>query len=185
MNDIFQLDHKDERIAGILHAMGVSTGRAVNVVAREKHTIQDSLFSGGTRTLTSTYRAPNPSTVDGVIHLKRETVVVEHGTTQGRPSSVFLFVHPELFAALKPEQGPALGEAQKRVLAITATLTSAGRKDWRDRWDVPKADWDDVVVSLHALGLVRKNGAITPEGRNASDEGYGRSYHTLNGLTGE
>ena len=178
----YQIDHKDYRPAGVLHCAGVSTGRSVHVVSRETHRISDPNWDGGSRTLTATLRCPDP--VDGVVTLGTESVIVEHGTCRGKAAAVTMYVHPVIFAAWMPEPTHELPEAQKRVLAITCALTSKGRKDWRDRHGVAKEDWDSVVAELHALGLLKKNGAKTPEGRNAADDKYMTWYWQLNGLTG-
>ncbi len=179
----FQIDRKDYRIAGVLYCAGVSTGKSVNVVSRETHTIHDTLWGGGTRTLTTTRRCPAP--VEGVITLGTESVVIEHGTFLGKPAMVTMYVHPVLFAAWQPAPGPSLLEAQKRVLAITCALNPKGRKDWRDRWNVSKEDWDSVVAELCTLGLLKKNGAKTAEGRNAASDSYMSRYYLLVGLNGE
>jgi hypothetical protein len=169
--DRFSASPTDPHIAGILHAVGVKTGKAVSVVACETHTVADSRWDGGTCTRTVSYRCPAP--VDRVITLGHESTVVTHGTFCGKPAYVTIHVHPILFARLKPA-GPAVGltRDQNEVLAVICAYNSTGRARWRADNRMQKAEWDTVVAELCTLKLVKKNGAILPAGRNAADKDY-------------
>jgi hypothetical protein len=167
----FSAHPTDPRIAGILHAVGVKTGKAVSVVACETHTVADSRWDGGTCTRTASYRCRAP--VDRVITLGDESVVVTHGTFCGKPAYVTIHVNPTLFASLKPA-GPALEltKEQNEVLAVICAYNSKGRARWRADNRMQKAEWDTVVAELSALKLVSKQSAALPAGRNAADKDF-------------
>ena len=97
----FEVDHKNPRIAGFLHVLGVTTNRSVHVVSSESHTIASATWSGGTRTLTATYRCPK-AMIGETFELGPESVIAEHGSFCGKTAAVTLIVHPELFRSLKP-----------------------------------------------------------------------------------
>jgi hypothetical protein len=169
----FSADPLDFRIEGILGAAGVKTRKTISVVACETHTVADPRWDEGSCTRTATYRCPHKGRLEdgSVITLGEESVVVTHGTFRGKPAMVTLYVHPVLFASLKPSK-PAieLTPDQNRVLAATAHYNSSGRARWRADNRMSKDEWSAVVAELCALKLVRKNGAILPAGRNAADK---------------
>jgi len=53
------------------------------------------------------------------------------------------------------------------TLYLTRSLKSAYRQDERKRIGMSRDDWDAAQVTLKERGYLKKNGAITPDGRNA------------------
>jgi len=164
----FTIDPK--HVEGILHTTCVKTQKPVVVVESEVHRVKSASWSGGTHTMTVTYRCPKA--VNGVITLGEESVVVEHGTFCGKTAPVYLFVHPTLYARLEAlvPQMEGLTPRQLRVLTVISYYTSAGRKSWRERHGVSKATWDGIVQELTVLGCTKPNGAVTPQGRNLAEK---------------
>lgn len=91
-------------------------------------------------------------------------VVVEHSIFCGKDAGLTLIVPMERLAHYLPAtEGPGLTDEQAVVLHLTATLIPAAR---RERSGMTNERWAEVVAELAAMGLLRRNGAITPEGRN-------------------
>lgn len=161
----YQLDPKSPGISHVLRMARVTTHKSVRVTLRESHTIPDCRWSEGSNTRTS-FVGVQPSR-DGTVTLRPDSAVVESGIFRGKPAFVTVYCGAELFESLRPAiSNVELTEPQRRVLVLTASYKSSARKDWRQRSRVSKARWDAIVAELHALGLVRKNGAISPDGRN-------------------
>jgi len=85
------------------------------------------------------------------------------------PPTVYLQADQfERHATKAAEAVPELTVAQTYALSITAMYKSGARKDeWARRF--PIEDYQPTRDSLVPLGLMRKNGAITPKGRNACE----------------
>ena len=100
-------------------------------------------------------------------------VVVEHSYFCGKDAGITIHCHPEELKILPPPAAP-LADDERTVLEFTSSLKSTygGVKNLRfveahsktgitaDRWEASKA-------ALIGRKLLRKNGAITPDGRNA------------------
>lgn len=63
---------------------------------------------------------------------------------------------------------PKLSLDEQLVLILTDCMTPAAGKNERERLDIPDEVWEAAKSSLIRRGLLRKNGAITNEGRNAT-----------------
>jgi hypothetical protein len=90
-------------------------------------------------------------------------VVVEHTIYCGKDHGLTLVVPEERLAAFLPAPALSLTDEQEIVLHLTVTLIPAAR---RERSGMSNERWDVVKAELVELGLLQKNGAITPEGRN-------------------
>lgn len=90
-------------------------------------------------------------------------VVVEHSIFCGKDAGLTLIVPEERLAAFLPLPAQSLTDEQEVVLHLTATRIPAARRPESGMTD---ARWAEVVASLVELGLLRRNGSITPEGRN-------------------
>lgn len=94
-------------------------------------------------------------------------VIIKTGTFCGKPRTPVVYalatdISPQLAA---PQHDLSLDE--RRVLAAICSLTSSGRKRFRDDFRMSRASWDGVVARLAELGLATPRGAATVEGRNA------------------
>jgi hypothetical protein len=112
--------------------------------------------------------APWSNPVEGkTVEIPAGVVIVEHCLFQGKDLGLTFYVRPENASAMLPESGDSLPRDSQIVLAATAGLKSFARfseasyetKITQDRYDAAKAE---LIVSGH----LRKNGSITPKGRN-------------------
>ena len=178
----------DERIAPLLAAAGIETRKTVTLHAADSVTISGTYYDGGSRSeyvavgadgLTCT-RLYGRQPFDGrgregdpeVKLLPADSsealpaFVVVAGTFCGKAAAVSVYVHPSRLAPLLPET-VELGEAERSLLGAISTFNSKGRKDWRERNEITREQWDELVKQLAARALLTPRGAITAEGRNA------------------
>lgn len=98
--------------------------------------------------------------------------LVQFSIFRGRsmPPTIYLPVAEfERFKAELAAELPQVTDAQLYALAVTAQLKSAGRMDaWTRKY--PADEWEATRAQLREIGLLRKNNAITPEGRNLARE---------------
>ena len=169
MRDNFSIDPKHPDISPTLARASVQTTRPVTVVSRETHTIKPSNWDGGTQTHTTLVACGDGGTrTTDTVHLSEFSAVVEWGTFCGKPATITVYMHPTRFDRIDPGRGPDMTDLGKSVLTAIATFNSRGRADFRAEQNMSKATWDSVVAELFSAGLTRKNGAITPAGRNAA-----------------
>jgi len=94
--------------------------------------------------------------------------LVNHSIFRGKhmPPTVYLPVAEfERFKAELAAELPQVTEMQLHALAITAQLKSSARLDeWTRKYAAE--DWEATRAQLRDMKLLRKNNAITPEGRN-------------------
>jgi hypothetical protein len=117
------------------------------------------------------FNAGNPTNLpDG---LPRGIVLVAHTISCGKDMGITIYANPADIAPMLPEK-PALTEDECVVLTYTRSLKSsyAGVKNYRwqcahDATGITEDRWNHAKQSLIAKALLRKNGAITPAGRNA------------------
>jgi hypothetical protein len=171
MHDSFSLDSTHPDIAPTLQRASLATSKPVRVVSREVHTIARAHWDGGTQTLTTLVgcATDGDGLQDRTVTLGEFGAVVEWGTFCGKTAAITVYVNPTRFARIYPKGGPELTALQLSVVTAIATFNPRGRADFRDKQNMSKAEWDAVVAELTALGLTRKNGAITAEGRNAAN----------------
>ena len=171
----FQIDPTDTKIAGILHVLKIHTRKSVTVhEARDTYEVFPSQWDSGSREFTSHYRCAGKhfktfasGLVRQIITLGPEGVIGTHGTFRGKEAFVSLYVAPGVYAQLEPvPSNVTLTDEQSSVLRAIATYNSRGRKEWREDHKVSREAWDTIIATLVPLGLVKKNGAITPAGRN-------------------
>lgn len=172
------------------------TGKKFKAIVTTEVTIPSDagLWSGGTRdtyqfVLLSTGTAVaasdnmsspwNPSRRDQQITLLPGTAIVEHSLFCGKDMGLTFYVHPDNAAKLLPAPAAALSDHESIVLNATCSYKSS--YNGRDRYDMAKgysygesseyfptrAQWDHAKNELIVKGLLTKNGAVTPQGRNA------------------
>lgn len=192
----------DPAIERVLRAIGYTGRKPVRLRAAESVPLSGTYWDGGSRTSyyvanlgTGEARAlphfdppqfggPQKTPIQEIPADKPGAAIVALSTFCGREMGPTIYVRPESLAPLLPER-VELSEAERRVLVLTASLNSRGRKDWREKAGVPKAAWDAVVATLAPRGLMTARGAITPDGRNAvagQREDY--SWRSLDGQKG-
>ena len=91
--------------------------------------------------------------------------IVEHSLYRGKDMGIRIYAHPSRLTPLLPE-GTKLTDQERLMLYITKCLKSFAR---RDEWarSQPADTFDAMREALAGRGLMRKNGSITNEGRNA------------------
>ena len=107
------------------------------------------------------------------VPLQPGLVCVQHSIFCGKDTGLTFILHPSA-SNLIPAPDNDLTRNEKIVLAATASLKSsyAGISNYRfhsahNDTGISADDWESAVNSLIGKGLLRKNKAITPEGRNA------------------
>ena len=161
-------------------------GRTFKAYVTDSVTCRGMQWDGGSR---STYTAVNLQTgesrpiTDGrpwpqnmytppAIPLQRDQAIVEHSIFCGKDAGLTFYIHPDNAAALLPA-ADAVDDDQRTVLEYTARLknTYGGRTDIRfteARRDtgITRERWAAAQAACIAAGYLRKNGSITPAGRN-------------------
>jgi hypothetical protein len=150
-------------------------GRKFKLVGHDGPMSVRSYWDGGSRDYYAFVRSdcvkldvPAGSAFDNVqgvdsVDIRAGCVIVEHSIFCGKDMGLTLHVPADRLDGFRPAAVP-LSESQGIVLAIVAGRKSAYRKEAAERRGV---DIDAEKPALIALGLLRKNGAITPAGRNA------------------
>lgn len=159
------------------------TGKKYSVVTHDGDTyrIADSYWSGGSRTLSHVVKvdgmeaAAIPSfhpffdgqVIPESVKWDRGIIVVEYA--QGYCEGIRFVVHPLDWESRALPEVPELTFIENLVLVMTSGLTSAGRKNDRERYGITDADWESGKESLIGKGLLQKNGAVTVDGRNVAN----------------
>ena len=124
---------------------------------------------------------------DNTVTLKPGFAVVEHSLFCGKDMGLTFYVHPDNAAKLLPAPAAALSDHEQIVLNATCAYKSS--YNGQDRYTMAKGDtrryfdpdleatliaafptreqWQTAKDSLISKGLLAKNGAVTPAGRNA------------------
>jgi len=89
--------------------------------------------------------------------------VVEHSIFCGRDTGLTLIVPEERLSALLPGPATDITDDQRKILEIIASYIPKVRRDYAREAGI---DFETVRDELIITGLLRKNGSITPEGRN-------------------
>ena len=107
------------------------------------------------------------------IDLVPGSAVVEHSIFCGKDMGLTFYIHPDNAPLLLPKQDDDISRNEKIVLAYTRALKSSygGIKNYRFhsakiQTSISLDDWEAAKTSLIEKKLLRKNGAITPNGRN-------------------
>lgn len=91
--------------------------------------------------------------------------VVQHSYFCGKDMGITFIVRPdEADTGLIPEKTD-LTAPERTVLTVHASLKSFARKEQIERYGLADR-YEDLKVSLIKKGMLMKNGAVTPEGRN-------------------
>ena len=157
-------------------------GRKFKVKVTKSMTMHQTYWSGGSRSEYSgiALATGQLAAVPGVaapyefggdmegksIALKPGFAVVEHSVFQGKDMGLTFYIHPDNAPQFLPAPCD-LTEDEAKVLAITNALISSYRRESAARHGINKAQWADIAEGLKERGLLRKNGSITPKGKNA------------------
>ena len=175
-------------------------GRKVQLIARSEIELDGLYWDGGSRSQYTlidldTFRtgsppaaACNPPQFGGPASAPKVTIpvngaILEHSTFRGKDMGIRFYAHPERLAPLLPAS-VELTVVEGYVLTTSRNLKSSyGGKDRFDNSgyersrsdsdtvrDLTREGWEEAKAGLIARGLLRKNGAITNEGRNAIPE---------------
>jgi len=106
------------------------------------------------------------------VHVTPDQVLARHQIYRGG-EMITLYIHPDRFP--KQLQTPEeLPRDEKIVLVATRSLKSsyAGVSDYRYheahlQTNISRVRWDTAKADLISKGLLRSNGSITPDGKNA------------------
>ena len=116
---------------------------------------------------------PQSMTPPKPIAIKPGFVVREHSTFCGKDSGLIFHVHPSDVAKLLPVDDGAITDNERIVLKFTGSLknTYGGRTNIRfveaNRvHGISQEDWTTAQTKLIESEHLRKNGSITPKGRN-------------------
>jgi len=170
------------------------TGKKFKIQARETVDVRSS-WSGGSRDyfafvqvtdggVVPGYEVPQQSAFDrplaGADAVRLDSVpglvCVCHTIFQGKDMGITIIVHPSMMAQnMFPVATPELSEDEKDVLKVTCERkASYGGVSRRESIGMRQEAWDTASASLLAKGMIQRNGAVTPAGRNAhaSIRGY-------------
>ncbi len=118
---------------------------------------------------------PQSESACPIIPIEQGWIIVQHSTFCGKDHGLTFYVRPDMATAL-----PAPVDDDPEDVAIlcvaTATLKNSygGRKEIRFTeaarvTGITRERWDAAMADALALGYVRKNGSITPNGRNVAE----------------
>ena len=107
-----------------------------------------------------------------VAELRPDLAIVEHSIFCGKDMGLTFYIHPSDAPQLLPDT-PDATENERIVLEFTSGLknTYGGRTNIRfteagRKYGISAEDWETAVQSCISKGWLRKNRAITPDGRN-------------------
>ncbi len=188
MTQTIHLTHNDPAAADAIRLCRAAfpdyKGRTFEIRVVEGPINCRSSWSGGSRTYFTFVKldgslvskpAPAQSAFDAPVagldkvDLPTGVACVSHTYFCGRDLGLRLFIRPDAAAPLLPAK-QELTEPEARVLAVTSSLknTYGGRTNIRFYESALSRDeWDAASLRLHVRKLLRKNGSVTPEGRNA------------------
>tara|TARA_R110000744_G_C19281734_1_gene553635 strand:+ start:108 stop:683 length:576 start_codon:yes stop_codon:yes gene_type:complete len=191
MNNIITLEPKDvpENLK-----KGYS-GRKFEARPSESVSLYGTYWSGGSR---NTYTAINMATgvsvpFDGIgnaspvefggtlegktITMEPGIAIVKHSTFSGKDMGLTIYVHPDNAATLL--QSPVdITEKEAIVLSITKGYKPFYRREAAQKVGINAEQWQTIVDGLTVRKFTRKNGSITPAGKNAvSNHPATRKYY--------
>lgn len=105
---------------------------------------------------------------DQPVTLQPGFAVVLHSWFRGTDTGLTFYVHPSDAAKLLPAPAPDLTATDANVLDIVGGIISRYRPDEARRRGISAADYAAALERLKGLGLLTKQGGITPAGRNAA-----------------
>jgi hypothetical protein len=189
MNQTVYLE-KDQ-VPTFLRSIGGYNGRKFRAVVTTEVTFSGTNWEGGSRdryTLVrladshvggsfggSTAPAPWNNPVEGkTVEIPTQHLFAMHTFFQGKDLGLTFYVRPENAAALLPASEEELSTEQKTVLRYTSRYKNSygGQKNIRFDYahretKISQEAWDSAKASLISSGHLRKNGSVTPKGRNA------------------
>lgn len=95
-------------------------------------------------------------------------ICVEHSIFLGKDAGLTFHVCAGPKWLPTPE---TLTDVETLVLEITSSLKSFARQSEREQRGISQEAWDTASIALKDRKLLRKNGSITPSGRNAVSVG--------------
>ena len=172
------------------HLIRGETGQKFNAQVTESITLHNTYWSGGTKSnyyyinmltgqkspVTGT---PSPHHFGGDMEGRKVIIepnraIVEYSTFCGKDMGLTFYIHPDNAQQLIPAPCD-ITDNQKIVLEYTARYKNSygGKSNIRfcearqDR-GITESDWDSAKQACIDAGYLRKNGSITPDGRNAA-----------------
>lgn len=136
------------------------------------------LSTGKTRPIVD--RRPYPENQIGMFEFEIPTgwVFCEHQTFCGRDHGLIFYVNPDNAAQLLPS-ADTLDDDSLIVIGATCHLKNSygGRTDIRfaeasERYGIDRDRWNKARGALISSGHLRKNGSVTPKGRNARSDKF-------------
>jgi hypothetical protein len=92
--------------------------------------------------------------------------LVRHCLFCGKDLGLDVYVAPDSMNSMALPEAKKLTDLQTAVLVITAGLKSFARRESAEEHGITPEMWEQGKKELIAMGLLQKNGAVTPEGRN-------------------
>lgn len=112
----------------------------------------------------------NGGQIERISELPVNGAVVEHCIFCGKDLGIRIYVNPENLARMLPPP-VELTRDQKIVLVATRGLKSFARFDEAHSYTgISRNDYDQAKAELIAKGLLKPNGSITDQGRNAAGD---------------
>ena len=92
--------------------------------------------------------------------------VVQHSIFNGKDMGLTIIVPEQRVKGLLPAPKFELTNDQVKVLKIVGGYKSFARKDEAKFQGISLSRYEYLIEELKVMGLLRKNGSITPDGRN-------------------
>jgi len=122
------------------------------------------------------FEASKPRDLD---KLPDRVVIVAHSISCGKDTGITIYANPSDLAPMLPRSTNDLSDNEKIVLSATGSLKNsyAGENDIRfkrsrAKYSITREQWNEATDKLIAKGMLRKNGSITPQGRNVDTSGF-------------
>lgn len=108
--------------------------------------------------------------------LPQNIALVQHTIFCGKDLGITVYVNADNLNKYLPAS-PALTSAQKMVLVFTRERKSSYNGQNRQQMaesekNFPAHEWDQAKAELIAMGLLKSNGSITDDGRNAINQAH-------------
>lgn len=158
-------------------------GKRFKIVARERVTISDLNWSGGTR---SEYvavtldgrrlgdmsefnaKAPWDNRAEGAsTSIPAGACIVEHSIFCGRDMGLTIYVRPDAVAKYLPAPCSDISAEHMTVMRAIRTLIPRARREECARAGINAARYDAIVAELKTAGYCSANGGLTLKGKNS------------------
>ena len=103
----------------------------------------------------------------GAYNIPEGVAVVEHSIFCGKDMGLTIIVPQSRLAAFLPAAAaPELTDRELSVLLLVRSYIPKCRREYAAANGIKAAEYDSIVASLKAKGMLAGNGGITPAGRN-------------------